>query len=321
MTSTTIGLGDLAPQTQAGRVYGIAHMVLSVTLLGSIVGTVLDGLSRRKASMEREALLAKQADAQLLASLDKDGDGVDKAEFVLGMLEKLDVVSEEQYAPFLKQFERLDTSGDGKLSRDDLTALARQNQAQQAADAELEPRFCTMVRGHAIDLAVPTMIAAFGFTWNTAFGFTLLAAGLLHGLAIGVCIGSPLTKREDFHRVAQLIALGMACFIASVALLIFYAVDPKGFFELDYLQRLQAEYHGLADGLVFYGEYRWEDSDNDFQDKPAFVAIQVLYILCFVYAILNDIICIICCFKASAERKQLDQAKRVHILITESVTS
>jgi hypothetical protein len=36
MTATTIGLGDIAPQTQAGRAYGIVHMILSVLLFGSM---------------------------------------------------------------------------------------------------------------------------------------------------------------------------------------------------------------------------------------------------------------------------------------------
>ena len=47
MTATTIGLGDIAPQTQGGRGYGVVHMVLSVVLFGSILGTILNGLVRR----------------------------------------------------------------------------------------------------------------------------------------------------------------------------------------------------------------------------------------------------------------------------------
>ena len=38
-------------------------------------------------------------------------------QFVLGMLENLGVISEEQYRPFVEQFGRLDVSGDGKHSR------------------------------------------------------------------------------------------------------------------------------------------------------------------------------------------------------------
>ena len=34
-------------------------------------------------------MLNKQLDVELISSLDRDGDGIDKAEFVLGMLEVL----------------------------------------------------------------------------------------------------------------------------------------------------------------------------------------------------------------------------------------
>ena len=37
-------------------------------------------------------LLKKQLDPELVLSLDKDGDGVDKCEFVVGMLVKLEMV-------------------------------------------------------------------------------------------------------------------------------------------------------------------------------------------------------------------------------------
>ena len=55
MTATTIGLGDIAPQTQAGRVYGIVHMILSVVLFGNILGTILSGLSMRNQARAQRA--------------------------------------------------------------------------------------------------------------------------------------------------------------------------------------------------------------------------------------------------------------------------
>ncbi len=41
MTATTIGLGDMAPQSQAGRAYGIVHMLLCTIIFGSMLGTLL----------------------------------------------------------------------------------------------------------------------------------------------------------------------------------------------------------------------------------------------------------------------------------------
>ena len=63
--------------------YGIVQMVVSVVLLGCVLGTILDGFSLQRAAMLKAQMLEKQLDAQLLASLDVDGNGIDQAEFVL----------------------------------------------------------------------------------------------------------------------------------------------------------------------------------------------------------------------------------------------
>ena len=68
-------------------------------------------------------MLKLRLNEEMILSLDKDGDGVDKLEFVLGMLEKLELISEEDYAPFLRQFEEFDVTKDGRLNHDDLAAI------------------------------------------------------------------------------------------------------------------------------------------------------------------------------------------------------
>ena len=87
MTATTIGLGDIAPHTQGGRVFAIFHMSISVALFAAVVGAILSGLELRKKERLKAEMLRKQLDEALIMALDKNGDGVDKAEFVLGMLE------------------------------------------------------------------------------------------------------------------------------------------------------------------------------------------------------------------------------------------
>ena len=66
-------------------------MVLSVALLGSILSTILAALDRRVLELRRQELLRRTLDAELITKLDSDGDGIDRAEFVLGMLEMLEV--------------------------------------------------------------------------------------------------------------------------------------------------------------------------------------------------------------------------------------
>ena len=66
-------------------------VVLSVALLGSILSTILAALDRRVLELRRQELLRRTLDAELITKLDSDGDGIDRAEFVLGMLEMLEV--------------------------------------------------------------------------------------------------------------------------------------------------------------------------------------------------------------------------------------
>ena len=105
MTATTIGLGDIAPTSQGGRVFAVFNMIVSV-ILGTIIGSILGALERQAGHVGHKMLEKRWTPIILL---DKDGDGVDRAEFVLGMLVALGI--EDDYKPFLQQFDRLDTRG------------------------------------------------------------------------------------------------------------------------------------------------------------------------------------------------------------------
>ena len=82
MTATTIGLGDIAPTTQAGRGFAIVHMAVSAVLFATIIGRILGAHGRRSFDARRERLIDRQLDEDLLVSRDRDGNGVDKTECV-----------------------------------------------------------------------------------------------------------------------------------------------------------------------------------------------------------------------------------------------
>ena len=92
------------------------------------------------ALLKKQRMLRRQLDLKLLLALDRDGEGVDKAEFVLGMLESLQVISKEDYLPFLRQFDEMDHSGDGRLTHDDLAMLAEKNLRKVRARAGARAR-------------------------------------------------------------------------------------------------------------------------------------------------------------------------------------
>ena len=83
-------------------------------------------------TLKRAEMLKRQLDRDLILSLDVDGNGVDKFEFVVGMLIKLELISSGDVEPFVAQFEALDADASGKLNSDDLELLVRQKQAARA---------------------------------------------------------------------------------------------------------------------------------------------------------------------------------------------
>jgi hypothetical protein len=57
---------------------------------------------------------------------------VDKTEFVVGMLVKLELVDQKDVEPYLKQFAKLDVDGSGMLTHEDLEAAALAMEAKVA---------------------------------------------------------------------------------------------------------------------------------------------------------------------------------------------
>ena len=317
MTATTIGLGDIAPQTVAGRSYGILHMLLSVVLLGRVIGAILGAISCRAQLTKKEELVRKTLDVELIASLDKNGNGVDKTEFVLGMLEILGVVEEHDYKPFLEQFARLDKTGDGVLNHDDLVRGAEENKAAEA-NKQAQKRlgvWAERVRQHAKDLVAPAFIASFSFLWYMLFGQLLMAGGLVHGLAIGIILGAPPSKK-NFYLIAAVVTLAALLFALATACMILYVADYR-VWQLD-VDPLGRSIGTLSEaGLTSYPDDAAVLAKVEsaiavgYLREPSLVVILVIYGAVFVAAILIDIKTIACCMKAAREASRSENGASV----------
>lgn len=128
VTASTVGFGDISIETEGGRMWAIVHICMSVCFLASFIADVDVVRTHRKTELKRKELLTRKLDKNLITSLDKDGKGVDKFEFVTGMLIKMELVCEQDVTPFVIQFESLNATTankDGKLHYDDLQAMAK----------------------------------------------------------------------------------------------------------------------------------------------------------------------------------------------------
>jgi len=142
VTATTVGYGDVALTTNGSKLFATLHVALSVSWLGALVGEVSVLQARRKAQIDRADVLLRQMDVDEIVELDKDGKGVDKLEFAIGMMIVLGVelcgekLTWEAMQPFLKKFDKIDHSNTGRIDREDLERLARQGRDEVIAKSK-----------------------------------------------------------------------------------------------------------------------------------------------------------------------------------------
>lgn len=134
ITATTVGYGDVNISAPWARRWAYVHILVSVSWLAALVGQVNASMARRKLDLQRAALLTKQMSREEVLRLDVNGDGIDKLEFVVGMLQNLGVelcgepLRWDDVLPFMKTFDKLDVSKSGKIDSDDLDKYYVQEQ-------------------------------------------------------------------------------------------------------------------------------------------------------------------------------------------------
>lgn len=133
VSATTVGFGDVTLTEQPARLWAVVHILFSTSWLAALVSHVNTLSTERRSLLQRADLLQRQLDPALVDSLDKDGEGVDKLEFVIGMLVTLGVevcgepLTWSQVRPFLTKFDQLDVSRNGRLTKDDLAYMVERN--------------------------------------------------------------------------------------------------------------------------------------------------------------------------------------------------
>lgn len=129
VTATTVGYGDISVSDKIGnKLFASFHILYSVSSLAALINTVQVLYSERMIQRRKCTLLNRQLDVELIESLDKDNNGLDKLEFVVGMLTKLEILHWDDVEPFLAQFDALDKDGSGRLDKQDLRQMVEERQ-------------------------------------------------------------------------------------------------------------------------------------------------------------------------------------------------
>ena len=148
VTATTVGFGDVYLSTSEARLFACFHMVISVSWLAALLGIIDNDKEIRASQLARAQLITKPPNREQILSLDRDGKGVDKLEFIMGMMMNLGVqlcgqpLRWDDVRPFLLQFERFDVSKTGRLSPEDLERYvqAQEEMLKRRGDAEDKSR-------------------------------------------------------------------------------------------------------------------------------------------------------------------------------------
>jgi len=135
-TATTVGYGDVAMTTEAAKTFAFFHILISVSLLAAIISDVGELGAERRNALKRMHMFESRLDTDLMASLDQNGDGVDKFEFVTGMLIQMNLLDAEDVGNFVKLFEEMDKDGSGTLTADDMEEFRAIREAEKAAVLE-----------------------------------------------------------------------------------------------------------------------------------------------------------------------------------------
>ena len=134
ITSTTVGYGDVAITQQASRVLASVQIFSSVSWLAALAGRIQFAVEKRKLQKQRAWLVLAQLDEGMVDALDRGGDGVDKLEFVVGLLTSLGVrlcgeplSFDKDVQPLIDRFEALDADSSGLLTREDLQFMVTES--------------------------------------------------------------------------------------------------------------------------------------------------------------------------------------------------
>ena len=150
ITATTVGYGDVPMRTQGARLFASVHIVVSVSCFAAVVSAVDTLRHVRRSQLARAALITKPPRREQIMGYNADhhADGVDRLEFVLGMMMHLGVelcgepLKWEDVRPFTLQFDRFDVSQTGRVSSEDLDEYLKkvERRAEKASNTVAQNR-------------------------------------------------------------------------------------------------------------------------------------------------------------------------------------
>mmetsp|Transcript_1718 Transcript_1718/g.3928 ORF Transcript_1718/g.3928 Transcript_1718/m.3928 type:complete len:664 (+) Transcript_1718:73-2064(+) len=140
ITGCTIGYGELTPETQLERFFGIFFVPLAVSVTGYVLAYVADSIvdNLQQKAFNSRVTMHKELTVDDLRILDVDGDGtVTYTEFLEFMLLAMKKVDPGLLDSLREYFDKLDVTNTGVLSKEDLIETARRKLKSPNRKSEL----------------------------------------------------------------------------------------------------------------------------------------------------------------------------------------
>lgn len=126
ITGTTIGLGDETPTHAISKALCVIYIPLAVYTVGRLLGSIASSFLNQRGRKAEEKFLNRALKLSDLDRMDFDSNGVvSEEEFLIYMLITLQKVEEDDVNEIIQVFRKLDKTGDGALTAEDLRAGIR----------------------------------------------------------------------------------------------------------------------------------------------------------------------------------------------------
>ena len=153
ITATTVGYGSspdgISVAPEWFRPYVSLHILVSTSLLASLVSYLSTLKGTRTQMLKQKEIQDMKLTEQLIEEIDRDGDGVDKLEFVIGMLSKLDIAYWHDVQPLIQLFEQFDKDKSGKLNKHDVVLALRGEEEDSHVGTQLKDGFQGQYLAHS----------------------------------------------------------------------------------------------------------------------------------------------------------------------------
>ncbi len=140
-TATTMGFGDVAPQTQIGRLLAVVFIPLSVITLGEVIASCVAHINARAAAKAEKDFLRREITFDDLDHLDVNDDGkVCQLDFITFMLLAMQKVDRRTMKDLTSLFKALDAGKTGFIEKEDLILLRQRKRLAKRLRREARHR-------------------------------------------------------------------------------------------------------------------------------------------------------------------------------------